>query len=146
MRKELFLVRGGFLVIALLIAQHGLTRKLDLVAFFADAFHEVLLPFLQFVPDIADPPVGDFRNMQQTVGAGKDLNKGSEIDDAADGADIGLSDFGFSRQAANTVDGGFCGGAVSSRDGNRAVVLDVDFRARLFDQRAYDFSTWSNDV
>ena len=68
-------------------------RQLDLVAFDADHLHHDLIAFLQLIPDIANPVFGDFRNVQQAVGAGEDLDERAEIRDADDFAEIGLADF-----------------------------------------------------
>ena len=55
--------------------QNRLPRKFDLVAFFADALDHDLLPFFQLVAHIADAVVGDFRDVQQSIGAGKDFDE-----------------------------------------------------------------------
>lgn len=47
-----------------LLSQHCLARKLDLIAFAADAFHEDLLTFLQLVAHVFYATVGDFGDVQ----------------------------------------------------------------------------------
>ena len=75
--------------------QDRLARQLNFIAFFADAFDEYLLTFLQFIAHVADAAISDFGNMKQTISAGKDLDESPEVDDAANRADVCLADFGF---------------------------------------------------
>src|SRR6266487_4932709 len=56
---------GGF-GLPLLVAQHCLPRKLDLVAVLADALDEDLLSFFQFVTHVLDTAIGNFGDVQQT--------------------------------------------------------------------------------
>ena len=53
------------------VAEDGLAGKLDFVAFLADALDHDLLAFFQLVTHVADAPVGDFRDVQQAISAGK---------------------------------------------------------------------------
>src|SRR3989442_9781552 len=139
-------VATGNVGLAVFIAQHGLAGQFDLVAVLADAFDHDLLAFLQLVADVADSTVGDLRNMQQAVSAREDFDKGPEIYDPAHRAHIGLSDFGFRSEAANTIDGGFGSRAISGSDGNGAVVLDVNLRASFLDEGTNHLAAWSDDV
>jgi hypothetical protein len=63
-------------------ASTAFARKLDLVAFLADALDEDLLTFFNSSRTSFHAAVGDFRDVQQTIGAGKDFNKGAEVDDS----------------------------------------------------------------
>src|SRR5438067_11580588 len=125
---------GGGAGLALLISQDGLARQLDLVAFFTDALDHNLLAFLQFVTHVADAAVSDFRNVQQSVGAGKDLNERAEIDDSIYRPDVSLADFGFRREPTDAGHGRLGGRAVSGGNRYGAIVFDVDLRAGFFDQ------------
>src|SRR6266550_2675971 len=80
--SQSFLAGGSFSLLAL-VEQHGFPGKLNFVPFFADAFNENLLAFLQFVAHVANAAVGDFGNVKQTIGARKDFDERAEIDDAA---------------------------------------------------------------
>ncbi len=65
------------------VAQDGFAGKLDLVAFLADALDHDLLAFFQLVAHVLDATVGDFRDVQQAVGAREDFDERAEINDAA---------------------------------------------------------------
>src|SRR5581483_1680510 len=73
----------GFSV-AIFVAEHGLARKLDLVAFLADAFDENLLTFLQFITNIANATIGDLRDVQQSIRARKDFDERAKVNYTAD--------------------------------------------------------------
>ena len=64
-----------------LIAEDSFPGKLDFVPLFANAFNQNLLTFLQLVTHVLDAAVGDFGNVQQSIGSGKDFHEGAEIDD-----------------------------------------------------------------
>src|SRR2546427_6888787 len=106
---------GGF-GLEVFVAQHGLAGQFDLVAVLADAFDHDLLAFLQLVAYVSDATVRDLRNVKQAVSAWEDFDKGAEVYNPAHRAHIGLSDFRFRRETANTIDRSFGGGAISSGD------------------------------
>src|SRR5438045_9584582 len=118
--------------------QDRLPGKLNLVAFLADALDHNLLAFLQFIADVANAAVGDVGNVQQTISARKDFDESAEIDDPADGADVGLAHFSFGRQPANPRDCRVGGASVRGSDRNGTVVFDIDLRTSLFDESAND--------
>src|SRR5687767_9958316 len=128
------------------VAEDGLAGKLDLVAFLADALDHDLLAFFQFVTHVADAPVGNFRDVQQAISAGEDFNEGAEINDAAHRSDVGCADFGIRGETLNPSDRSFGRRRIRSRDGNGAVVFDIDLRAGFLNQSADDFAAWSDDV
>src|SRR5438045_1774838 len=92
--RVLFLMTGRF-GLPRFVTQDSFARKLDLVAFFADALDHDLLAFAQLVTNIANPTIRDFRDMQQAVSAGKDFDERAKINDPADRANVSCSNFGF---------------------------------------------------
>src|SRR5215813_10356024 len=130
----------------LLFFEKRLAAEADLVAFDADAFDQNLLAFFQLVTDVADAVIGDFRNVQQAFGAGKDLDERAEIDYPGDGAEVTLADLDLGGQVANDLHRGFGGLAARRGDGDPAVVRNVNLRAGLLLDAANDFAAWANDV
>ena len=128
------LVTVGSIGLLAFIPKDGLAGKLDFVAFFADALDHDLLAFFQFVTHVADAPVGDFRNVQQAVSAGKDFDEGAEINYAAHRSNVGCADFGIRSQALNPSDRSFSGRGIRSRDRDCAVVFNVDLCAGFLNQ------------
>ena len=55
---------AGSFGLAILFAQHGLARELDLVPLAADALHENLLALFQFVADVFHASIRDLRDVQ----------------------------------------------------------------------------------
>src|SRR3982751_3365859 len=119
---------AGGLGLLLLFAQDGLSGKLDFIALFADTLDHNLLAFLQFVAHILDPAVGDLRDVQEPVRAGKDFDERSEIDDARDRAEVGLTDLGFGGKSPYAINGSLSGRAVGRSNRDRTVVLDINLR------------------
>ena len=65
LRLQLFgLARTRGFRFAILVAQDRFTRKLDLVALAADALHQDLLSFLEFVAHVLHAPIGDLGDVQ----------------------------------------------------------------------------------
>src|SRR5689334_15491701 len=64
-------------------AQPHLARGVDV-----DDLDHDLLAFLELVPHVFDAVVGDFRDMEQAVAPGHDLDEGAEVRDALDPAKI----------------------------------------------------------
>ena len=54
-----------------LLAQHGLAAQLDAVALDSKDLHQDLIALAQLVLDFLDAVFGDFRNVEQAVGAGE---------------------------------------------------------------------------
>src|SRR5262245_44841459 len=130
----------------LLFLEKRPAAEADLVAFDADAFDQNLLALFQLVADVADAVIGDLRDVQQSLGAGEDLDEGAEIDDARDGAEVSLAHLDFGRQVADDLHRGLGGLAVRRGDGDAAVVRNIDLRAGLLLDAANDFATRADDV
>src|SRR5262249_27077869 len=130
----------------LLFFEERPAAEADLVAFDADAFDQNLLALFQLVADVADAVIGDLRNVEQSFGAGEDLDEGAEIDDAGDGAEVSLAHLDFGRQVANDLHRGLGGLAVRRGDGDSSVVRNVDLRAGLLLDAANDLAAWADDV
>src|SRR5215203_3135448 len=87
--------RAGGFGFAILLAQHCLSRELDLIPFAADALHENLLSFFQLVAHVLNTTISDLRDVQQSVRSRKDLHERSEVDDPVHRAEIRLAHLGF---------------------------------------------------
>src|SRR5262244_1967318 len=105
----------------LLFFEKRLATEADLVAFDADAFDQNLLAFFQLVADVADAVIGDFRDVEQSLCAGKDLDERAEINYAGDGAEVTLADLDLGCQVANDLHCGFGGLAARRGDSDPAV-------------------------
>jgi hypothetical protein len=67
---------------------HG---KLEFSAFVqADGLDFDDLPFAEYVLDLVNAVVGDFRDVHQPLGVGQDFHERREIHDTEDGADFNL--------------------------------------------------------
>ena len=75
-----------------LLFENGLARQPDAIAFDRQHFHQNLIAFLQLVANIFNAMFRDFADVQQTIGAGDDLDKRAEVSQPRDSAEIGLSD------------------------------------------------------
>ena len=62
-----------------LLFQNRFARQPDAIAFDRQHLHQHLVAFFQFVANILDAMLGDFADVQQTVGTGHNLDKRSEI-------------------------------------------------------------------
>src|SRR5260370_3038533 len=71
--------RGGFLLLFAGFADEGLAREPDLVALDGKNLDEDLVAKLQLIANVADAMLGDFANVQEAVGAGEELDEGSEV-------------------------------------------------------------------
>src|SRR5580700_5112046 len=88
-----------------LLFQDGLARQLDAIAFDRQYLHQDLVAFLQFIANIVDAMLGNFADVQQTVGAGNDLDERSEVGQARHRAQIRLTHFGRSRDVSDHPQG-----------------------------------------
>src|SRR5437016_2617752 len=77
--------------------------------------------------------LGDFANMQETVGAGKKLDESAKFREANDFAEIGFADFGAGGDIANHLQGRVAAGSTGGEDVHGAVFEDVDLDAGSFD-------------
>ena len=71
-----------------------LARQLDAVAFDAEDLDQNLVAFTELVLYVLHAVLGDLADVQQSVGAGEDLDEGAELGEANNLAEIGLADFG----------------------------------------------------
>src|SRR5437879_13523418 len=77
--------------------------------------------------------LGDFANMQETVGAVKKLDDSAKFREANDFAEIGFADFGAGGDIANHLQGRVAAGSTGGEDVHGAVFEDVDLDAGSFD-------------
>src|SRR5258705_4704292 len=106
-----------------LVLEHGLSGQLDLVSILADTLDHYLLAFLQFIANILDSAVSDFRNMQKPVGAWEYLNKRPQIDDSGYSAEIVLANFSLCPQSSDPVNGCLRSPPVRTFDLNRSLII-----------------------
>src|SRR3990172_10444632 len=90
--------------------------------------------------------LGDFADVEQAVGAGKDLNKSAELYQANHLAEVGLAHLRHGRQVANHLNGFVGGDFITGGNADLAVVLDVDLHAGLLDDGADHFASGSDDI
>ena len=93
-----------------------------------------LVADLADILDCANALVGEFRDMAETILAGKDLDERAEFLDTGDGALVYLARLGFRRDGVH-LGLGHChhvaGGGEDGHDAKVALFLDVDLGARL---------------
>src|SRR5439155_26335647 len=77
--------------------------------------------------------LGDFANMQETVGAGKKLDESAKFREANDFAEMGFADFGAGGDIANHLQGRVAAGSTGGEDVHGAVFEDVDLDVVCFD-------------
>ena len=75
-----------------LLAQDCLARKANAIAFDGEHFDQDLIAFFQLIANIFDAMLGNFADVQQAVGAGKDLDERTEISEAYNLAEIRFAD------------------------------------------------------
>src|SRR6195952_4532844 len=92
-----------------------------------------LLAFLDHVGRLVDARAGQFGNMDEAVLGSEEVHESAEVHDLDDLAVIDLADFRLRDDAADPLERGLDRLAVGGRDLHRAVVLDVDLGAGLFD-------------
>src|SRR5262249_49144983 len=99
--------------------------------------------------DVGDLPyalVGELRDVHQAVGARHDLDEGAEVDHAPHGAAVDLAYLGLGRESADAVDGLLDRVAVRGGHQDRAIVFDVDRRARLLDDSTNRLAAGADQV
>src|SRR5712664_2895337 len=77
--------------------------------------------------------LGDFADMQETVGTGKKLDESAKFREPNDFAEIGFADFGAGGDVANHLQGRIAAGSAGGEDVHGAVFEDVDLHASGFD-------------
>src|ERR1051326_3653292 len=145
-RRQAELVLGALLQLLALLFEDGAAAQLDLVALEGKNLDQDLVAFLQFVANIANAVFGYFADVEETVSARKDLDKGAEIHEADDLTQVGLAHFGGSSEIRDNLDSLVRGRLVGGRNVDGSVVLDIDFDSGLLDDAANDFAAGSDDV
>ena len=84
--------------------------------------------------------------MHQAVFAGQDGDKSTEVDDTRHLTGVDLTHFRFSRDRLNHLDCGITRRRVLAKDLDRAVIIDVDSRTRLFRDLTNRRATLADDV
>src|SRR5688572_4840766 len=98
------------------------------------------LAFLQVVGDLVHALVGDLRDVQQAVLAGKQLDDRAEVEQAQHRPLVDLAHLDLRGDRADAVHRVLAGFGRQARDGDGAVVFDVDRRAGLARERLDDAS------
>src|SRR5262249_35428276 len=80
--------------------------------------------------------LGNFADVQQAIGAGKQLDEGAELGEPHYLAEIGLANFGGGSDFADHLQRGVGGSAVGGEDVHLAVVQHVDLDASGLNDRA----------
>src|SRR5579872_6968552 len=119
-----------------LFLQNSLAAQLDLVAFERENLDQDLIAFFQLVPDILDPVLGDLTDVQQSVGAGEDLDKSPEIDQPDNFAQVGFAYFRDRGDIGHHLDRPVGRGAIGGENVYGAIVGDVDLNAGGIDDAA----------
>src|SRR5215469_3239309 len=73
-----------------LFLQNRFTRQTDAIAFHGQYLHQHLVAFLQLVADIFNPMLGNFADVQQTVGSRQNLDKRPEVRQPRHSTEVGL--------------------------------------------------------
>src|SRR5438046_10251676 len=90
--------------------------------------------------------LGDFANMQETVGAGKKLDESAKFREANDFAEIGFADFGAGGDIANHLQGRVAAGSTGGEDVHGAVFEEVDLDAGRFVDGIDILAAWPDEV
>src|SRR6202158_701316 len=80
-----------------LLAQDSFAAQLDFVAFERQNLDHDLIAFLQLVAHVLDAVLRNLADVQQTVGAGENLDERAEFHQPNHLAQVRLADFGDSR-------------------------------------------------
>jgi hypothetical protein len=80
-----------------LLFEDGFARELDAIAFYGQNFYENLIAFVKLVADVFNAMLGDFADVEQSVGAGEDFDEGPEVCQTDNFAQVRLSHFGSRR-------------------------------------------------
>src|SRR5580704_15419390 len=138
--------RRFLLLLFALLAQDGFAREANLVSFDGQHLDEDLVAQLQRVAHVAQALLGDFADVQESVGAGENFHEGAEFREAHDLAEVGLADFGGGCNVTDHLESGFGGRSTIGEHVHLAVVHDVDFHAGGFDNRPDFLSARANQV
>ena len=111
----------------------GLAAQLDAVLVVdADDLHLDLVAHPDHVIDAADVAVVEFRDVAQAVAARRNLDERAELLDARHLAVVHVADQDLGAQRLDAALGLFGPGRLAVGDGDGAVVVHVELRARLF--------------
>ena len=100
----------------------------------ADAFDPDDIAHLDDVFGGLDPEIGELADVDEAVLAGEDFDEGAEFLDGDDLASVDLADLDFGGDGFDAFAGDAHAFGVDREDHDRAVVLDVDFATRAFDE------------
>ena len=132
---------------ARLRAEGLLAGEADLAALVdLEDFHHHLVALVQHVAHLGDALGRELRDVHETVGAGEDLDEGTEVHDLLDRPFVDLPDLGLGGEAVDPVDGLLHRRLVGRRDVDRPIVLDVDLDAGLLDDAANHLAARSDHV
>ncbi len=108
--------------------------------------HRDNIALFHYIADGAHAFMRHPRDMQQTFTAWEQLDEGPEVDQPLDNAAVLVSFLYFAEDVFDHMLGLFIGHARCRRDADHAVVLDADFGAGLFDDRADDLAARTNQL
>src|SRR5579859_77919 len=132
---------GGLLLEGLLFAgflDEGFAREANFVALDGKHLDHDLIAEFQFVAHVADAVFGDFADVEQAIGAGKEFDESAEFGEANDFAEVRFAHFGAGSDVADHLQGGIAAGTAGGEDVHGAVFVDVDLDAGLLDD-GFDF-------
>ncbi len=93
-----------------------------------------------------DAVLGDLGDVEETVGAGEDLDEGAELGEADDLAEVGLADLRDGGDVGDHLDGAGEAVGVGGGDVDAAGVVDIDLDAGGVDDAADDLAAGSDEV
>src|SRR6202022_1191361 len=129
-----------------LLFEDSFARQSNAIALDGQHFYQHLVAFFQFIANVLDAVLGDFADMQQTVGAGDDLDERAEIGQPRHRTEVGLADLGRGGQVADDLQGLGCRSLVVGGHVDFARVLDVDLYASALDDAANHLTAGPNHV
>src|SRR5690606_31375639 len=109
-------------------------------------FHTDDIAFLELIADALHTLVGDLRNVDQAVLAREYRHERAKVHEPHDAAFVDTTHLDVGRDELDAPLRLASGHTVDRRNLDRAVVLDVDARARLFRDRADDGTALADDV
>src|SRR5438105_6824004 len=124
---------------------HDLHRQPDLAAIIhADQlyFHDVA--FFHHIGDLGDALGGQFGNVHESVARPEEIHEGAEVHDLHDLAFIDFADFRLCNDRLDPFQRRLDRFGIRTCDLHRAVVLNVDLRAGLFDDFTDHLAARSN--
>jgi hypothetical protein len=91
-----------------LLFEDSFARQTNAVALDGQHFYQHLVAFFQFIANVLDAVLRNFADMQQTVGAGDDLDERAEIGQPRHSTEVGLAYLGRGGQVADDLQGLGC--------------------------------------